>query len=80
VRMRDRLDDDTTLRGLVLDRQRLLRQLGPALRRVGASNPHRTKINARLAVTRKRLRKELRANAEAIASRLLELSDLDLSS
>lgn len=66
---------DQTLRALAHDRERLLQALAPTLKRVGASNPNRSKVNARLAITRKRIRKELRANAEAIAIRVMELSD-----
>lgn len=72
---RDRLDTDQELAGLLLDRERLLRSLAPVLRRVGSSNPHRAQINARHAKTRGRIRRELRANADALATRLMALRD-----
>lgn len=67
--------DDRQLDGLVIDRQRLLRQLAPLLRRVGASNPKRHDLNAERAVRRKAIRKSLRQNAELIAARVMELND-----
>lgn len=66
---------DPELAGMLVDRQRLLRQLAPLLRRVGASHPQRSKVNAEKAVRRKQTRRDLRANAEAIAARLLEITD-----
>jgi hypothetical protein len=66
---------DAVLQSLARDRTRLLQALAPALQRVGSSNPNRSKVNARLATTRKRIRKELHANAEAMATRLMELLD-----
>lgn len=67
---------DVVLQGLLRDRQRLLESLAPVLRRVGASNPHRAKVNARAAATRKRIRRDLRANADAIVMRVVELNEL----
>lgn len=68
-------DNDPDLIGMLMDRRRLLRQLAPLLRRVGASHPQRSKVNAEKSVRRKATRRDLRANAEAIAARLLEISD-----
>lgn len=68
-------EDYVALQGMLLDRRRLLKQLVPLLRRVGASHPERRKINADRSVRRKTVRKALRANADAIAARLLEIDD-----
>lgn len=68
-------ENDPDLYGMILDRQRLLRQLVPLLRRVGASHPQRSQVNADRSTRRKTVRKSLRANAEAMAARLLELAD-----
>lgn len=64
---------DPTLRALLLDRRRLLQQLAHVLRRAGYSHPDRAAVNAKRAVKRKATRKALRRNAEAIASRCLDL-------
>lgn len=66
---------DPELSGMLLDRRRLLKQLSPLLRRVGASHPQRSAINADRSFRRKEVRDALRLNAEAIASRLLEIDD-----
>jgi hypothetical protein len=72
------LIDDRELVGLCLDRQRLLRQLAPVLRRVGPSRPpaERRKLNIQRSKQRKLLRAALRANAEAISARCMQLADL----
>lgn len=61
---------DAELHALLLDRQRLLRELAHVLKRVGHSNPKRAAVNAKRAEKRKALRKHVRRNAEAIASRV----------
>lgn len=63
------------LYGMLLDRRRLLEQLAPALRRIG---PHRTKTerskgNTSLRLRRLEIRKQLRANAELIATHCMTL-------
>jgi hypothetical protein len=68
---------DPELQGMLLDRRRLLEELAPALRRVG---PHRTKTerakaNTSLRLRRLDIRKQLRANAELIATRCMTLFD-----
>lgn len=68
-------ENDPDLYGMILDRQRLLKQLVPLLRRVGASHPQRSQVNADRSTRRKKVRQALRANAEAMAARLLELAD-----
>lgn len=64
---------DAELRGLLWDRARLLRELAPVLRYVGHSHPQRAAVNAKRSIIRKRIRKALRANAEAIAARCMHL-------
>lgn len=66
------LDDSAELRGMLVDRRRLLRQLAHVLRRVGASHADRAKINKKRSMLRKQVRRALRANAEQIAAHCLE--------
>lgn len=60
------------LDGLCMDRQRLMRQLAPLLKRIGPNNPQRSAINAQRAVKRKQVKKALRKNADAIAALILQ--------
>lgn len=64
-------DDD--LRGLLLDRERLLEKLAPTLRRAGPTHPDRAKVNQQRRVKRLQLRRAIRANAEMIAARCADL-------
>jgi hypothetical protein len=70
--------DDPTLRGLLLDRDRLLRELAPVLRRVGPSRTRgvRRRLNGERRVKRLELRRAVRLNAEAIAARCADLSGI----
>lgn len=65
--------NDIELRGLLLDRERLLEKLGPTLARAGASHPERAKENARRRLRRLDLRRALRKNADLIAARCADL-------
>ena len=68
---------DPELAGLLVDRETLLEELAHVLRRVGASHPDRAKVNARRAKQRKKLKKALRLNANAIAHRNVQLYAID---
>lgn len=61
------------LRGLILDRQRLMRQYAKILRRIGASNPKRSQLNRKRAAQRLELRRAMRQNANEIAAYLLRI-------
>jgi hypothetical protein len=69
---------DPELQGLVIDRQRLLRELAPILRRLGPHYENRATLNKRRAIKRHNLRKQLARNAEAIAARVALLYDQQL--
>lgn len=56
------------LRGMILDRERLLDQYGPTLFREGPHTPHRSQVNAKRAKLRRELRHAIRFNSEQIAS------------
>ena len=64
---------DQQLNHLIIDRLSLQAKLAPVLRRVGASHPSRTKVNAKRAEKRKQLKRDLRLNANAIAARCMEI-------
>lgn len=50
------MTNDAILRGMLLDRRRLLRQLAHVLRRVGPNHPDRKQINARRRLRRLELK------------------------
>lgn len=56
------------IRNLGRVRLQLIRQLAPVLRRAGPNHPDRQVENKRRAATRKQIKKDLQANANAIAS------------
>lgn len=65
--------NDPTLRGLLIDRQRILRELAPILRRVGPNRPDRAKLNAARRLRRLELRQDLRRCESAIVARVANL-------
>jgi predicted ThiF/HesA family dinucleotide-utilizing enzyme len=67
------LAPDAQLAALLTERARLLEAYAHVLRRVGASHPERAKVNAKRATQRKHLQRAVRANAEAIAQRNMQL-------
>ena len=71
------MNNDRELTTLCVDRRRLLREYGAILKRVGASHPDRSKINAARARHRGACRRALRRNAELIAARVMELIDVE---
>ena len=56
------------LKGLCLDRLRLMRKLGPTLLKAGYKNPNRKQINRSKSRRRKELRRAIQLNGELIAS------------
>lgn len=68
---------DLALRGFLLERRKIMRDLATVLTRVGYNNPKRKQLNAERSKKRKLLRRRLRLNSEAIASRWSELFDLE---
>lgn len=71
------MSEDRELKTLTIDRRRLMREYAGILKRVGASHPDRSKINAARARMRGACRRALRRNAELIAARVMELIQVE---
>lgn len=69
-----------SVRDLLVQRERTLRMYARIMKRVGASHPNRTEENARRASLRKKYRRNLQQNAEAIAVEVARLYDIALTS
>lgn len=64
---------DTELMRLSDNRVKIMTELARLLKYVGPNHPHRAKENKRRAVHRKRVRKALKDNGQAICARVMEM-------